>query len=74
MTELPFKVDEISYWSELKLEIVGKYGSAYTTAFNRSRNLKKYYIDDFSGAGVHISKTTAHFAFSIPTACISIGK
>jgi hypothetical protein len=30
MTSTPFKFDEIGYWSELKLEIVEKYGSAYT--------------------------------------------
>jgi hypothetical protein len=27
-TDAPFKFDEIGYWSELKLEIVEKYGSA----------------------------------------------
>jgi three-Cys-motif partner protein len=58
LTDLPFKFDEIGYWSELKLEIVEKYGAAYTTAFAGARNLKKYYIDGFSGAGVHISRTT----------------
>ena len=58
MTDLPFKFDEIGYWSELKLEIVEKYGAAYTKAFANARNLKKYYIDGFSGAGVHVSKKT----------------
>jgi three-Cys-motif partner protein len=53
-----FKFDEISYWSELKLEIVEKYGAAYTTAFRNASNLKKFYIDGFSGAGVHVSKRT----------------
>jgi len=54
-----FKFDEIGYWSELKLEIVEKYGAAYTKAFSGTgRNLKKYYIDAFSGAGVHLSKRT----------------
>ncbi len=57
MTGAHFKFDEIGYWSELKLEIIGKYGSAYTTAF-KNTNLKKYYIDGFSGAGVHLSKQT----------------
>jgi three-Cys-motif partner protein len=52
------KFDEIGYWSELKLEIVEKYGAAYTTAFRNSPNLTKYYIDGFSGAGVHVSKRT----------------
>jgi hypothetical protein len=58
VTDLPFKFDEIGYWSELKLEIVEKYGAAYTKAFAKTRNLKKYYIDGFSGAGVHVSKKT----------------
>jgi three-Cys-motif partner protein len=51
-----FRFDEVGIWSELKLEIVEKYGSAYTRAFTNSPRLKKYYIDAFSGAGAHISK------------------
>jgi three-Cys-motif partner protein len=58
VTELPFKFDEIGYWSELKLEIIEKYGAAYTAVFANFLNLKKYYIDGFSGAGVHISRKT----------------
>ena len=58
MTAAPFKFDEIGYWSELKLEIVEKYGSAYTTAFANQIGLNKFYIDAFSGAGVHVSKRT----------------
>lgn len=57
MTEkIPFKFDEIGAWSEIKLEIVEKYGAAYTTAFINAPNLKKYYIDAFCGPGVHVSK------------------
>jgi three-Cys-motif partner protein len=33
-------------------------GAAYTKAFARTGNLKKYYIDGFSGPGVHVSKRT----------------
>lgn len=58
MTTVPFKFDKIGYWSELKLEIVEKYGAAYTKAFANQKGLKKYYIDAFSGPGVHISKRT----------------
>ena len=54
MTDLPFKFDEIGYWSELKLEIVEKYGVAHTTAFANFPDLKRYYIDGLSGAGVHV--------------------
>jgi three-Cys-motif partner protein len=54
-----FRFDEIGRWSELKLEIVEKYGAAYTKAFSeRGKGLRKYYIDAFSGAGVHVSKET----------------
>jgi three-Cys-motif partner protein len=52
----PFKFDQVGIWSELKLEIVEKYGSAYTGAFSNQPRLKKFYVDAFSGAGVHISK------------------
>jgi hypothetical protein len=39
MIDRPFKFDEIGYWSELKLEIVEKYGAAYTKAFANSPRL-----------------------------------
>ena len=58
MTPGAFKFDEIGDWSELKLEIVENYGAAYTKAFANQKGLKKYYIDAFSGAGVHVSKRT----------------
>jgi three-Cys-motif partner protein len=56
VSKADFEFDEIGIWSEIKLEIVEKYGSAYITAFKNSPRLKKFYIDAFSGAGVHISK------------------
>jgi three-Cys-motif partner protein len=41
------------------LQIIEKYGPAYTRAFSeRGRNLKKFYIDGFSGAGLHFSRET----------------
>src|SRR3981189_1086484 len=52
----PFRFDQVGIWSELKLEIVEKYGSAYTGAFSNEPRLKKFYVDAFSGAGVHISR------------------
>jgi three-Cys-motif partner protein len=58
MSGMPFRFDEIGIWSELKLEIVEQYGAAYTKAFARTQNLKKYYIDGFSGAGMHVAKKT----------------
>jgi three-Cys-motif partner protein len=48
--------DEIGRWSELKLEIVEKYGAAYTKVLGNVHNLKKLYIDGYCGAGVHVSR------------------
>jgi three-Cys-motif partner protein len=68
-----FKLDEIGIWSELKLEIVEKYGAAYTKAFNKlGGNLKKYYIDGFSGAGVHVSKRTGEPVEGSPARALKI--
>jgi three-Cys-motif partner protein len=73
VTNLPFQPDEIGYWSELKLEILGKYGQAYTKAFNnKGAYLKKYYIDGFSGAGVHISKETGKQIEGSPARALKI--
>ena len=73
MSDLPFQPDEIGYWSELKLEIVQKYGQAYTNAFNnRGARLKKYYIDGFSGAGVHLSKRTGEQVEGSPARALRI--
>ncbi|MEJ5260406.1 MAG: three-Cys-motif partner protein TcmP [Anaerohalosphaeraceae bacterium] len=53
-----FRFDEVGYWSEIKLEILQKYGSAYTTIMSKQASIKGYYyIDGFAGPGVHISKT-----------------
>lgn len=69
-----FQFDEIGRWSELKLEIVEKYGAAYTTAFagQRGRGLVKYYIDAFSGAGVHISKQTGQQIEGSPARALKV--
>lgn len=69
---MTFEFDEIGYWSELKLEIVEKYGSAYTRAFANSSRLKKYYIDAFSGAGSHISKRTGKQVEGSPARALKI--
>jgi three-Cys-motif partner protein len=60
MTDAGFRFDEMGDWSEIKLEIIEKYGAAYTKTFSNAagRGLKKFYIDGFSGAGLHISRAT----------------
>ena len=53
------KLDQIGFWSEIKLEIIKKYASAYTSIMNKQSWCKGYvYIDAFAGAGKHISRKT----------------
>jgi three-Cys-motif partner protein len=68
----PFKFDEVNVWSEIKLEIVEKYGAAYTGAFSRHPRLKKIYVDAFSGAGAHISKSSGSQIDGSPARALKI--
>jgi three-Cys-motif partner protein len=67
-----FKFDEIGTWSEIKLDIIQKYGSAYTKTFDKHTGRKKYYIDAFSGAGSHISKSTGAVIEGSPARALNI--
>lgn len=64
--------DEIGKWSEIKLEILQKYGSAYTRAFGKISPLKKFYVDAFSGAGFHLSKVTRQKIEGSPSRALQI--
>ena len=50
-------IDEIGFWSEIKLEIIQKYASAYSAILSKKDILSHAYIDAFSGPGFHLSKT-----------------
>jgi three-Cys-motif partner protein len=54
------RYDVIGYWSEVKLDIIKEYASAYTKimAAQKSPRFKYIYIDAFAGAGKHISRET----------------
>ncbi|MGO8987771.1 MAG: three-Cys-motif partner protein TcmP [bacterium] len=61
------KYDEIGYWSEVKLDIISKYASAYSTIMNKRKEIRGYiYIDAFAGAGVHIRKEKREFVTGSP--------
>jgi three-Cys-motif partner protein len=61
------KLDAIGPWSEVKLDIVKKYATAYTTVLRTRPEIRKYlYIDAFAGAGAHISKQTGNFIRGSP--------
>jgi len=54
------KLDEIGYWSEVKLDIVRDYATTYSKILaNQTKPpLHHVYIDAFAGAGIHLSKAT----------------
>jgi three-Cys-motif partner protein len=60
--------DEIGYWSEIKLEILKDYASAYSKilAAQRSPALEHVYIGAFAGAGMHLTKLTKNFVPGSP--------
>ena len=67
------RLDEIGYWSEVKLGIVRKYASAYSTSMARQSVVKRHvYIDAFAGAGAHVSKTTGGMVAGSPVNAMAI--
>jgi three-Cys-motif partner protein len=61
------KYDEIGYWSEVKLDIIRKYASAYSTIMKKQKSIQAYlYVDAFAGAGVHLKKQTREFVTGSP--------
>jgi three-Cys-motif partner protein len=60
--------DEIGYWSEIKLDIVREYASAYSRILSarRSPRLEHVYVDAFAGAGIHVSRSTGTFVAGSP--------
>ena len=63
--------DEIGYWSEVKLEIVRDYASAYSRILN-SKKLTHVYVDAFAGAGQHISRSSGEFVAGSPLNALSV--
>jgi three-Cys-motif partner protein len=63
--------DEVGDWSELKLEILKKYASAYS-AILAKKNLRHAYIEGFAGAGHHISKRSKKFIPGSPQNALNV--
>jgi three-Cys-motif partner protein len=63
--------DEIGYWSEIKLEIIRDYASAYSRILN-SNKLPHVYIDAFAGAGQHIARSSREFIHGSPANALHV--
>ncbi len=68
------RYDEIGYWSEIKLDIIKEYASAYSRILSGQTHPKFYhlYIDGFAGAGKHRSKSTGTFVLGSPANALSV--
>ena len=53
------QLDEVGAWTEIKLEIVRKYASAYSKILSSRKLIQRHiYIDGYAGAGRHVSKAS----------------
>jgi three-Cys-motif partner protein len=60
------RIDEVGYWTELKLEILKDYCAAYSKILSAQPTLSHVYVDAFSGPGVHVSKAKGGFILGSP--------
>lgn len=63
--------DEIGYWSEVKLDIVREYATAYATIMANQR-LRFAYIDGFAGPGFHLAKSSQELVPGSPLNALRI--
>lgn len=66
-----FEFDEIGYWSEVKLEIIKRYGTEYSKILT-ARGFKHAYIDAFAGGGHHIARSTNELILGSPLNALAV--
>jgi len=68
------KFDKIGYWSEIKLEILREYASAYSRILSAQTNpsFRHVYVDAFAGAGLSKSRRTGEFIKGSPLNALSV--
>jgi three-Cys-motif partner protein len=65
------KIDEIGYWSEIKLSILEEYAKPYNQIL-LSNQLHPIYVDGFAGAGHHTAKGSDRVIEGSPARALSI--
>jgi three-Cys-motif partner protein len=66
-----FTFDEIGYWSEVKLEIIKRYGAEYSKILT-AKGFDHSYIDAFAGGGHHIARSTNELVLGSPLNALMI--
>lgn len=67
-----YEPDRIGYWSELKLEIIRSYASAYSRILAAQPGLRHAYIDAFAGGGQHLRKKTLEPVAGSPVNALAV--
>ncbi len=65
------KIDEIGYWSEVKLAILDEYAKPFNEILRKNK-LKSIYIDGFAGAGHHRAKGTGRMIEGSPQRALNV--
>lgn len=60
------RFDSIGSWSEVKLDIIKEYASAYSRILSAQPHLYHIYIEGFAGSGVNLSRKTGKFVRGSP--------
>lgn len=66
------RFDEIGYWTELKLDIIKDYATAYSTILAKQPKLEHWYVDAFAGPGWHKRKDTKEFVQGSPLNALNV--
>lgn len=72
MASSGLKFDQIGYWSQLKLDIVKDYATAYSIILAKQPRIRHVYIDAFAGAGVHQLKSTGELVPGSPLNALAV--
>jgi three-Cys-motif partner protein len=65
------RIDEIGYWSEVKLAILDEYAKPYNQIL-RAHRLQTIYIDGFAGAGYHRAKGSDRIIGGSPVRALNV--
>ncbi len=70
----PVFFDEIGEWSQIKLEIIEKFATAYSRIFGaeKQHRFQHEYVDAFAGPGLHISKATGQIVAGSPLRALDV--
>lgn len=65
------RIDEVGYWSEVKLSILEEYAKRYNQILRASK-MHPIYIDGFAGAGYHLAKDSTRVIEGSPSRALNV--